>query len=91
MSQSFVHVSQYFHLPIVEASIKLKMETKDIQRIIKENGIKRWPYSYKQQVSIRKKKNEGNPTLVFNTRKNEILFQNTENKVQRIQIKNLLN
>jgi len=85
---TYESVSQYFHLPIVEASIKLKMETKELQKIIKEAGLKRWPYSYKQQVSIRKKRNEVMSALSFN-QKEEIVYKTA--KGIRIEIKNLLN
>jgi hypothetical protein len=55
---TFERIRQFFHLPIVEASIMLKMDQQDIRDILKLNGIARWPYYYMKQKSITNNSND---------------------------------
>lgn len=49
MNKDYEKIAPYFSYPILEASIKLGVEMEDLRKICKENGLLRWPYSYKRK------------------------------------------
>ena len=68
-----VKIENYFHYPLYEAASVLGMEVKDLKKICKEKGHKRWPY---------RNRKEGNPKKEsfdhFKLKKN--LYRNTQTK-----------
>lgn len=94
--EKFHKISKLFSYPILEASIMLGMEMQEIRNIIKQNGISRWPYSYK-----RKKENSlENGFLKFSVVQGEFKPQIVKKVslkpkickvISKVEVKNLLN
>lgn len=51
---SFEEVQRLFHLPIHQAVILSGHDKNTLTKILRENGMKRWPYSYKKDVHSKK-------------------------------------
>lgn len=45
----FQKIAPYFAYPLLEASIKLGIEMDELRAICRDNGVPRWPYSYKRK------------------------------------------
>lgn len=92
-TQEFKKIAPYFSYPLFEASIKLEMEMEDLRRICKENGLNRWPYSYKRNNLVCTK----DPFSKFSLQPKQIEIpiskkSNLEPKmIFKIQLKHILN
>lgn len=51
---TFDEVSKLFHLPIHQAIILSGHDKITLTKVLRENGMKRWPYSYKKDVHSKK-------------------------------------
>lgn len=82
-------VAQYFHLPLLQASIKLGIDLSDLKKEMKRLGIERWPYSYKRESN--KQKEDLKMFSDFKVCKIEKKPQKTNfSKVDRMKITNLI-
>lgn len=54
---SLTQISKLFHLPLHQACIKLSLPKEELNRICRNHGIQRWPFSHKKK-NLRKKTEE---------------------------------
>lgn len=94
-NQELKKISPYFAYPLLEASVKLGVEMETLRKICKDNGIIRWPYSYKRKNET----SSDNAFLKFTlpevkkvTLPKRIMKAQTPcTLISKIQVKNLLN
>jgi hypothetical protein len=51
-TRAYQILSQYFHLPLLEASVKMGMDVRDFRQLCRESGIDKWRFSYKKHNKL---------------------------------------
>lgn len=93
---SFNQIEKFFHLPLLQAAIELKLDLAELKNEMKRLNILRWPYCYKRKVKEEQKKPE--QFISFSLKDYKVIqsfpkkIEKKEKKsIHKVKIENLLN